>query len=215
MGSKGKRPWRGSKLNMKRACEGKILQIKRGWFDSVPDLQEFLRQFNSLVKENTWEPYLISRSQPSFFLKIEHEDPDLPQYYANITSDIFKKIHVFDELMALIDEAKFVMPEKAIRDDIDGISLNVHHLHMSAQIFINSDGDINAIIGTRNKVSIEFQTRTSPALFTQLADIVVYTKHKNQIDELKSMSELHKTAKNITLFDLQCTVNEKSTSNNS
>lgn len=197
----------GSQLNSKQIYTSKLLQLKRGWFDSLPDLQAFLVEFNNILRENTKEPD-TRRDQPSFFMKIQPYDSPAT-YYSKLPCDKFTVVdhNAVDRLMKLIDNANFVMPERAQRDDIDGVSLIVDQGQMRTELFINADGDINAIIETRNQVPIEFQTRTSPALFKQLAEIIVYNKHKKGLEELANDT----FGKNLdTVFDLRCNIKEKS-----
>lgn len=194
--------------------DGDQAELKNGWFNSLSDLNTFLTDFNNILCEND-DQKLRGRGLRIFSVKIQPVNGPAT-IYSTDEYENRRRIHndTADRLNLLLMSANFVMAsnEDDNRFNFDGISLKIQYNGLwpdrtFCDVFINSDGDINASIKTRNEQRINFQTRTSPALFKQLEEIVIYSKHKTQLQELNNEDAAEHF---YSVFDLRYKLNGKS-----
>ncbi len=139
----------------------------------------------------------------AFFVKVKPTDAE-PLYYSTQESSGLNVIgkYTVQQLNELINNAKIVAPlEKPVpkkdnsKPKQEGISLKIVHNSVTkgvgavSDLHINTNGDIKLKVRTVNEVHFEVEQRTSPLLFKQLEDIVVYSKHAKQIPELDKECE--------------------------
>ncbi len=159
------------------------MEVRYGWFDNVPALKEFLSAFNQIMQENSKIPDV---NPENYFVKVKPIDAD-PIYYSEHDTKGFTVIdyNTVKRLNNLINEAPIV-PSNQNSEHFEGIKLDViyHPLSVWAHLYITPEGDIDLHMWTMNKHPIDVKMRTSPKLFKQLEEIIVYSKHSKPVPEL-------------------------------
>jgi hypothetical protein len=54
------------------------VDMKRGWFDSIYELEEFILEFNRIMNANT----RVSTPEVSFFMKVKSNETASPSYFS-------------------------------------------------------------------------------------------------------------------------------------
>lgn len=162
------------------------------------------------MNDNSQVPALDSK-QDSFFVKIKPIDAD-PTYYSMIDSSPHHILdrNTPDKLLDLINKAEIVAPPHEKSDLFEGISIQVirHAVSVWSNIYITPDGDID--LNAFNKIGIKLRMRSSPELFKQLEEVIVYSKHAKPVLELdEEYLKDHDIYFN-RVFDVKYTMNGKS-----
>lgn len=175
------------------------VDMKRGWFDSIYELEEFILEFNRIMNDNT----RVSTAEMSFFMKVKSNETALPSYFSTAGLNRYTAIdnNTFNLLQNLIRSPKIVLPKPRSRNTGDGIWLSVKHNKpaVRSELFIHPNGDIDLTTRTPNSAPITLQKRTTTRVFNQLEEVVAHNKHVKPLKILYEENDLDF----INEFDLQ------------
>lgn len=184
------------------------MAVKQGWFDSVQDLEEFMQEFNAIINGKDAGAPAVNEL---IFVKVT-SDNNTPSSYSTVEHDKYIAIDggAGERLRELILNIKITSPKPRSSSHGDGIWLYINYamngIHANTDIYVHPDGDIT--LKTSNKLIFELEIRTSPTVFKQLEEVIVYSKHSNTIKFAVERNEPEHT----TDFDLAYVKDGKSRS---
>jgi hypothetical protein len=164
------------------------IAVRHGWFANLSTLDEFLSEFNQIMANNTKS---LGCETSGMYVKVKPKNAS-PLHYS---TSVLQGMTAMDEdtikqLQEWIIKAKIVASVPSGRTTYtDGISLNIHGAGPWADLFMHPNGDLNLTMWTASYVPIEFHIRTSPDVFAQLEEVLVYSKHTKS---LKSPEDIKK-----------------------
>jgi hypothetical protein len=167
------------------------IAVRHGWFANLSTLDEFLSEFNQIMANNTKS---LGYEYSGMYVKVKPKNAS-PLHYS---TSVIQGMTAMDEdtikrLQEWIIKAKIVAPAPSgSTTDTDGISLNIHgQAGTWADLFMHPNGDLNLTMWTASSVPIEFHICTSPDVFAQLEEVLVYSKHTKSLKSLEETDKRH------------------------